>query len=58
LDWSGKRKIKEHVLEAYEAGMSKLKMLEMVELTVPLKEVCSAVFGEALEIGRIRCGNL
>lgn len=34
-DWRGKRKTSEHVLPAYEAGMSKLKMDETVGVMVP-----------------------
>jgi hypothetical protein len=32
----GKRKTRLHVLPASEEGISKLKMLEMLEVTVPL----------------------
>jgi hypothetical protein len=37
-----------------EGGISKLKMLDSVELTVPFNEVPAAVPGEELLIGMIR----
>jgi hypothetical protein len=39
-----------------DEGMSKLNTLEIVELTVPLKEVPAAVSGEEESTGIIRWG--
>jgi hypothetical protein len=55
--WVGKRKISEHVSPAYEVGMSKLKMLEMVDETCPSKLVPGALVGLLESMGMIRCGN-
>ena len=56
-DCFGKRKTSEQVLPALEKGMSKLKMVEMVELIWPLKDVPEAWFGVAELMGTMRCGN-
>lgn len=57
-DCLGKRKTSEQVLPASEAGMSKLKMLDTVELIWPLsEEIPAAWFGLAELMGMIRCGN-
>lgn len=57
-DCLGKRKTSEQVLPASEGGMSKLKMLETVELIWPLSEEAPAAwFGLAELMGMIRCGN-
>jgi hypothetical protein len=50
----GKRKTRLQVLPASEAGMSKLKIVETVEETVPLKEVPMASSGEDESTGTIR----
>lgn len=43
-------------MPAYDAGMSKLKMLETEELIMPLYLVPYAVLGLLLLTGTIRCG--
>lgn len=53
---SGKRKTSEHVLPAYDAGRSKLKMVLSVGVRVPLYCVPYAVSGWAELTGTIRCG--
>lgn len=55
--FSGKRNTRLQVLPESEDGMSKLNMLEMVEVTVPLNDVPAAVLGDDESIGMIRCGN-
>ena len=40
-----------------DEGISKLKMLETVEVTLPLNEVPAAVLGDEESMGIIRCGN-
>jgi peptide subunit release factor 1 (eRF1) len=53
----GNKKTRLQVLPASEEGMSKLKMLETVEDTVPLNEVPGALLGEEESTGMIRWGN-
>lgn len=50
----GRRKFKEHVLPAYEAGMSKLKIVDVLGEMVPKYDVPAAVSGDEEEIGIIR----
>jgi hypothetical protein len=50
----GNRKTRLQVFPESDWGMSKLKMLEMVEVTVPLKLVPNAVSGEDESMGIIR----
>lgn len=52
--WVGKRKTREQVLPASEAGISKLKMEETVEETVPKYEVPEALFGFDESTGTMR----
>jgi hypothetical protein len=56
-DWRGKRKTSVHVLPASPAGMSKLKMLEIVAVAWPKKLVPGADAGWDASMGIIRCGN-
>lgn len=42
----GKRKTKLQVLPESDCGISKLKMLETLDVTLPLNEVPLAVFGD------------
>lgn len=53
----GNRNIKLHVLSEYDWGISKLKVVATVELTVPLNPVPWGVSGLAESIRTIRCGN-
>ena len=53
----GKRKTSEHCAPAYQGGMSKLKMLETVELITPKNEVPYVAVSYSLEMGTIRWGN-
>jgi hypothetical protein len=46
--------MREHFFPASEAGMSKLKMEEMVEVTVPKYDVPAAVLGFEESMGTIR----
>lgn len=53
----GKWNTKEQVFPASEAGMSKLKIVEMVAVTSTLNWVPAAVLGEEESIGMMRWGN-
>jgi len=55
--WVGNRKINEQVFPESEEGMSKLKIVEIVEDTSPKKDVPAAAFGFEESIGTMRCGN-
>lgn len=50
----GKRKTRLQVFPESDWGMSKLKILEIVEVIVPLKRVPNAVFGDEESTGTIR----
>lgn len=50
----GKRKTRLHVFPVSEAGMSKLKTLETVDVTVPLDPVPAVVSGEDESMATIK----
>ena len=52
----GKKNNKEHVEPAYEAGMSKTKMEDVVGVMFPKYDVPDALSGLMLETGKISCG--
>lgn len=57
LSCVGKRKTREHCLFAELGRKSKLKIEEIVEVTVPLNEVPATLLGDELSMGIMRCGN-
>lgn len=57
LAFSGNKKTRLQVLPESDEGISKLKMLETVDVTLPFNEVPAALFGDDESMGIIKCGN-